>query len=167
MAMGINNIKIVAVLLVIGALLAGYFYMKGQKHSVFSSQVASPAYGPDYLALKAENTLLKKMLGQVEGDVVILGPVGTEGKTNGKLVWDKVLQGGFIHVENVPVNGHSYSLWIGQDSKKLVLCQTFTPTDAGLIESAFKAQEPVFKAHVFLLSEAHDPDVVLSRGMLP
>ncbi|MDD5263082.1 MAG: hypothetical protein PHD76_14665, partial [Methylacidiphilales bacterium] len=88
MAMGINNIKIVAVLLVIGALLAGYLYMKGQKHSMLSSQATSAGYGTDYLALKAENTLLKKMLGQVEGDVVILGPVGTEGKTNGKLVWD-------------------------------------------------------------------------------
>ncbi len=167
MAKGINNVKIVAVLLVIGALLVGYFYMKGQKHSMLSSQVTSPLYGSDYIALKAENTLLKKMLGQVEGDVVVLGPVGSGAKTNGKLVWDKVLQGGFIHVENVPANGHSYSLWIGQDSKKLALCETFTPTETGLIESAFKAKEPVFKAHVFLLSEGHDSDVVLVKGMLP
>jgi hypothetical protein len=55
----------------------------------------------DFLSVKGENTLLKKMLGQVEGEIVILGPVGKQSGVQGKLVWDKTMQQGFLHAEGM------------------------------------------------------------------
>jgi len=53
------------------------------------------------LSIQGENSLLKKMLGQVESQIVILGPIGKKSDVQGKLVWDKTLQQGFFHVEGL------------------------------------------------------------------
>jgi len=119
----------------------------------------------EYLSLKSENVLLKKMLGQVEGDVVVLGPAG-ESKTSGRLVWDKILQGGFLYLSGLPeaVPGN-ITLWVGEDAKQLVSCGEFAIED-GRIQSAYRAARPVFHPHVFVLTQGGQDGPVLARGSL-
>ena len=163
--LGRQNFKIVVVLGLVGALSVGYFYYRDWKHHGHGQVPA--AHDADYLALKGENTLLKKMLGQVEGDVVVLGPVGNAGKTSGKLVWDRTLQGGFVHVNSLPDSHATYSLWAAESADKLVFCGIFTPDERELIQAPFKAEQPVYKAHIFLLTAGRDTTAVVAKGLLP
>ena len=149
-----------------GLLGAGFFYYQGSRHHVSGAGLTTTSEA-DYLALKAENTLLKKMLGQIECEVVVMGSLGVEGKTSGKLVWDKTLQGGFLHVDHLPDAQATYSLWMGGAADKLVSCGVYTPDENGLIQAAFKAEQPVFKAHVFLLTKGRDTTAVVVKGLLP
>ena len=87
----------------------------------------------DFLSVKGENMLLKKMLGQVESQIILIGPVGKKSSIQGKLVWDKTMQQGFLHAtgletalgyqlvlkaksgtEIVVMEGAGQSLWQGQ-----------------------------------------------------
>lgn len=52
----------------------------------------------EFLSVQGENTLLKKMLGQINGNVIVIGPVEKKSQLQGKLVWDKTLQAGFLHL---------------------------------------------------------------------
>lgn len=93
----------------LAGLLAGLllFYGASLLPGKKTVRIAQPVQAPDtvlheeMLSVKGENALLKKMLGQVEGEVLILGPAGKKSAVHGKLVWDMPMQQGFLHAEDL------------------------------------------------------------------
>jgi hypothetical protein len=105
-----------------------------------------------FFALKAENTLLKAMLGQVEASVVVLAPADVAPEASGKLVWDVSLQRGFIYARNIPLpnqEGEYYNLWVENGGEGWVLVCSLTQAADGHVQQMFKTPKAVFKAKSF------------------
>jgi len=112
--------------LLLGVILAlGLFYgvqrLTGNKAAV--TPVEHSAEAQEMLSVKGENTLLKKMLGQVEGEVLIVGPVAKKAEIHGKLVWDNSMQQGFLHVQGLnPAAGYELVL-VTQKGRSVVVSE--------------------------------------------
>lgn len=98
-----------------------------------------------YLALKGENILLKKMLGQVESEVILLGPVRSGSVTHGKLVWDKALQQGFLYIDELPEREGQFVLVFGEGEGRVKMGSFHKPEGLKDISVSFRAEKPVFK----------------------
>jgi hypothetical protein len=121
----------------------------------------------EYLALQSENILLKKMLGQISGQIVVLGPASEKaGSAVGKIVWDKATQGGYLYAGNLPDTSLQYSLWIQDDGGERFYCGQFAVGANGEIQASFQPGKPVFKPRIFFIAKGPTIDTVVLRGNL-
>lgn|GEM_PF-1141939 len=92
------------------------------------------------LELLGQVILLKKMLGEVDGELVLLGPAGSFPISRGRLVWDAAQMEGFIHaVKLKPATGR----WFVQGYNKglaLGLCEVGGPDEEGLLQEMFRPE---------------------------
>lgn len=132
-----------------GILVSTWFAMRTEE----KKKRALPAPPEDIIALRAENTLLKKMLGQVEGKVAVLGPVsGSSSAARGKLVWDESLQQGFLHLGGLPVplpEGQVLYLWALTDKTTPLPCARMEPGADGTLSRRFLPPERLLKVKGF------------------
>ncbi|MDR0533195.1 MAG: hypothetical protein LBH01_04500 [Verrucomicrobiales bacterium] len=170
MAIERQNRKAVIMLLflavVVGVAVLVYKNLNGESWSVagnnwFGDRVSRS----DYLALQAENTLLKKMLGQIAGQVVILGPSSDKVDSPvGKIVWDKATQGGYLFAKGLPDTAVNYSLWMQDENGERYYCGVFSVGANGEIQSPFQPSKPVFKPKLFFIAKGTTIDTVVLRG---
>ncbi|NJK90905.1 MAG: hypothetical protein HC904_03140 [Blastochloris sp.] len=78
------------------------------------------------LSLESENILLKKMLGQLKARVVLLGPAVRGSEVQGRLVWDKNLQEGFLQISGLNPSAQ-YGLYFKENSGNEVEILSFQP----------------------------------------
>jgi hypothetical protein len=132
-----------------GVLVSSWFAMRTEE----KKKRALPAPPEDIIALRAENTLLKKMLGQVEGKVAVLGPVsGTTSSPRGKLVWDESLQQGYLHLAGLPVplpEGQALYLWALTDKGPPQPCARMEPAADGTLSRRFLPPVRLLKVRAF------------------
>jgi|GEM_PF-1886047 len=134
-----------------GILVSTWFAMRNQE----AKKRELPAPPEDIIALRAENTLLKKMLGQVEGKVAILGPLSgtsTPASPHGKIVWDESLQQGFLHLSGLPVplpEGQVLYLWAFTDKAAPLPCARMEPAPEGTLSRRFIPPERLLKVKKF------------------
>ncbi|MDX6767233.1 MAG: anti-sigma factor [Candidatus Methylacidiphilales bacterium] len=135
-----------------GVLLAVFFNMRTLERNRTHNAPKTPAQ----ISLEAENTLLKKMLGQVEGRVAVLGPIEDGGSARGKIVWDESLQQGFVFVAHLPEppppQGKAFFLWADDGSGTLLPCARLEPAPDGSIRRAFSPPKRILKAQKFVLT---------------
>jgi len=134
-----------------GVLLAIFFNMR----TLEKRRAQTAPKSPQDISLQAENTLLKKMLGQVEGRVAVLGPVADGGEARGKIVWDEALQQGFLFVAHLPeplAPGKALFLWADSGDGKLQACARLEPLPDGSVRRAFIPPTRVLKAQKFVLT---------------
>lgn len=103
------------------------------------------------LELLGQIVLLKKMLGEIDGEVVLLGPAGSFPISRGRLVWDAAKMEGFVHaVQLKPISGQ----WFVQgydEGKPLGLCKVPAPNADGLLQEMFKPEGRVLSWDEFRL----------------
>lgn len=132
-----------------GVLVSSWFAIRNQQPQ--TSQIPAPS--EDIIALRAENTLLKKMLGQVEGKVAVLGPTSTATSSpRGKIVWDEALQQGFLHLSGLPVplpEGQALYLWAWTDKPAPLPCGRMEPDPEGTLSHHFIPPQRLFKIRKF------------------
>ncbi|MDR2463275.1 MAG: hypothetical protein LBD30_05810 [Verrucomicrobiales bacterium] len=147
----------------VGGAVWAYRFERGGRGDLFGNKISRA----DYLRVQAENVLLKKMLGQVAGRVVVLGAASEKsGEAAGRLVWYKAVQGGSLLARNLPDAGALYSLWIGNEGGKLYYCGVFAANADGEAQGAFQCDEPVLKPRIFFVARGTGEKVVVLRGNL-
>jgi len=116
------------------------------------------------LELLGQVILLKKMLGEIEAEVVLLGPGGSYPISRGRLIWDAAGMEGFIHaVQLKPATGK----WFVQgyfEGKPLGLWSVPAPNEEGLLQEMFKPQSRVLNWDEFRLirkNEAGEQEIAL------
>ncbi|MDZ4787380.1 MAG: hypothetical protein SH807_00370 [Blastochloris sp.] len=126
----------------------------------------------EFLSVKGENTLLKKMLGQMEGKIILLGPVGKNSQLQGKLVWDKTLQQGFLHLSGLePAMSYSLIL-ITKDGVEITAAQlTTTDSLVPLWQVQFSVPQRILNLAVVEIRTANTSAATemttYARGVLP
>lgn len=136
-----------------GILVSTWFAMRNEE----KKKRALPLPPEDVIALRAENTLLKKMLGQIEGKVAVLGPVSPSTATastapRGKIVWDESTQQGYIHLSRLPVplpEGQALYLWAITEKSSPLPCARMEPSPEGTISRRFLPPERLLKVKAF------------------
>lgn len=134
-----------------GVLLAIFFNMR----TLEKRRAANAPKTPQEISLQAENTLLKKMLGEIEGRVAVLGPVEDGGNTRGKIVWDESLQQGFLFIAHLPeplAPGKALFLWADTGDGKPLPCARLEPDPDGSVRRAFVAPQRILKVQKFILT---------------
>lgn len=134
-----------------GVLLSIFFNMRTEE----KRRAEAAPRTAEQISLQAENTLLKKMLGEVEGQVAVLGPVEHGGEVRGKLVWDEALQQGFLYVAHIPeplAPGKAFFLWADAGDGQLQACARLEPLPDASIRRAFSPPKRVLKAKTFILT---------------
>ncbi|MGF1678422.1 MAG: hypothetical protein ACFCUX_04415 [Candidatus Methylacidiphilales bacterium] len=103
------------------------------------------------LQLAGQVILLKKMLGEVDGEVVLMGPVGRHPISRGRLVWDSLNMEGFLHAVHLgSVSGQWKVEVFHQD--RLVTSMPVTPPDSEeRIQCFFKSSQRVLAWDTFRL----------------
>lgn len=139
-------------LAVVAALVAGFFL--GQSLDDDQSLEKVAPLEQQVLALKAENTLLQAMLGQVEAKVAVMGPLISGGKGHGKVAWDEAQQVGFLFVGDLrpPPPGKTYQLSIGKAGKPMTKCLVFIPEPNGDLRQRFVPEKRAFGVDTFCVS---------------
>jgi hypothetical protein len=168
--MGVSkqNSKIVILLLFVAiVVISGIFVYRQMNNASGSGFFSKRINREDYLSLQAENTLLKKMLGQIEGDVVTLGPANNESMAIARLVWDKTTQGGYLYAHHLPESATGYSLWVQNDIGESTYCGIFNLNTNGEIQSNYRSANRVLKPKVFILAKGATAADVIARGNLP
>ena len=107
------------------------------------------------LVVQGENSLLKRMLGQVDGRVVLLGPTAQGGEARGKLVWDEARQAGYIHITRLsPANPETaHHLWIREEGGGFVSLGRLGTADGGTLSMPFAVTRRIFKIDRFSVHE--------------
>jgi hypothetical protein len=139
-------------LAVVAALVAGFFLGQSMDQDDSAEKVAP--LEQEVLALKAEGTLLRAMLGQVEAKVALLGPLVSGGKGHGKVAWDEAQQVGFLYVGQLrpAPAGKTYQLSIGRSGKPLTRCLVFEPEPNGDVKQRFSPESRAFGVDTFCIS---------------
>lgn len=121
------------------------------------------------LELLGQVMLLKKMLGEVEGQVVLLGPVGEHGIARGRLVWDPVRMEGFVHAVQLPDGGARWSLEILDGDELLTRCPLPAPGDSRQIQAVFRPEKKILSWDRFQLvrTNATNQTEVILAGIRP
>ncbi len=146
-----GNFRIIVVLLVVFGLMFGawYWWQRGVEGSAQSAE--SEAGTPEMISLQAENRMMKVMLGQVEGVVAVLGPVGTELPARGKVAWDQTLQQGYFYASHLAADTE-YELWgIGLARQRVSLGLVRTGED-GRVGAAFRPAERLLQVELLELT---------------
>lgn len=116
------------------------------------------------LELLGQVILLKKMLGEIEAEVVLMGPGGSYPISRGRLIWDAARMEGFIHaVKLKPATGRWFVQGYHQ-GKPLGLCVVAAPDAEGLLQEMFKPEGRLLSWDEFRLireSEQGEQEVVL------
>ncbi|MDR1145720.1 MAG: hypothetical protein LBK71_06260 [Verrucomicrobiales bacterium] len=173
MALARQNRKALVTLLLLAVVLGGAGWGYWQTHDAGRGTVSGAILGAkvsrsEYLAVQAENILLKKMLGAIAGQVVALGPAADQaGAALGRLVWDKSTQGGYLFAKDLPESAAGYSLWIEDAAGELFFAGQFSVSAAGEIHSGYQSRQPVYKPRTFLLAKGPTAAEVMVRGDLP
>ncbi len=92
------------------------------------------------LELLGQVVLLKKMLGEIDGTVVILGPTGSFPIARGRLVWDAAKMEGFIHAVKLKSSGGSWFVEGYDKGKRSIRCEVAAPDAEGKIQQVFRPQ---------------------------
>lgn len=108
----------------------------------------------ELLLLRAENRMLRGMLGQVDGKVLLLGPTSSGRKGYAKVVWDESLQSGYFYATQLPAQSPSevYQLSMGVAGQPLVKCCTFVPDKDGRVQQAFSPAVRSFGVTEFVVT---------------
>lgn len=103
------------------------------------------------MELLGQIILLKKMLGEVDGEVVLLGPVGSYPISRGRLVWDASRMQGFIHaVQLKPATGKWYVDGYFQ-GKVVARCMVPAPDSEGILQEMFLPEKRLLSWDEFKL----------------
>jgi hypothetical protein len=148
-----------------GVLVSTWFAMRNQE----AKKRALPLPPEDVIALRAENTLLKKMLGQVEGKVAVLGPTAAGGATRGKVAWDESLQQGFIHLSHLPdaiPDDKALYLWAWTDKPHPVPCARMEAGPTGEITRRFVPPERLLRLKKFQVTLGDKRGLTDTRGQI-
>jgi hypothetical protein len=107
------------------------------------------------LVVQGENSLLKRMLGQVDGRVVLLGPTAHGAEARGKLVWDEARQAGYVHITRLtPSKPESvYHLWIREEGGAMVPMGRLGSANEGILSTPFTVTRRIFKIDRFSVHE--------------
>lgn len=144
-------------------MVSGYFAGLNQK----AKRKKQPVPMEELLSLRAENTLLKKMLGQVEGRVAVLGPASAGGTARGKLVWDEALQRGYLYADHLPLplpQGKALYLWAWSDRPNPVPCARIEVSGEGPVTRAFAPSERLLKVRRFEVTLGDANGLTNTRG---
>lgn len=106
---------LLAVLALVGGFAGGYYW--GRSLPPFPGRNAPE--GQKLLLAEAENQMLRRMLGEIPAQVVLLAPTEQGKAAYGKLVWDEAKQFGFLFMQDFPKppEGEAYYLALGKDEK--------------------------------------------------
>lgn len=106
-----------------------------------------PEAAPEAIAVQAELRLVKMMLGQWEGTVMTLGPVGEEITIRGRLAWDRDRQQGFVSLQGLhPQETYPhYHLYLIDERNERVLAARLERDSYGKAEQAFSASRRILK----------------------
>ncbi|MDR1304142.1 MAG: hypothetical protein LBK76_02850 [Verrucomicrobiales bacterium] len=173
MALARQNRKALVMLLLVTAAIGGAAWVFRHAPGLGRGSVSGAIFGGqasrgEYLAVRAENTLLKKMLGEIAGRVVVLGPAAEAANgALGRLVWDKPTQGGYLFAKDLPESATGYSLWIEDAEGALFFAGQFNVSAAGEIHSGYQSRQPVYQPRTFLLAKGPTAAEVMVRGDLP
>lgn len=137
-------------------LLAGGVAWVWKEDSAPAAKTGSLPSEPEQelLLLRAENRMLKAMLGQVDGKVLLLGPTSSGRKGYAKVVWDESLQSGYFYATQLPAQSPSevYQLSLGAPGQPLAKCCTFVPDKDGRVRQAFSSAVRLFGASEFVVT---------------
>jgi hypothetical protein len=106
---------LLAVLALVGGFAGGYYW--GRSLAPFPGRDSTE--GQKLLLAEAENQMLRRMLGEIPAQVVLLAPTEHGKAAYGKLVWDEAKQLGFLFMQDFPPlpEGEGYYLALGKDEK--------------------------------------------------
>lgn len=136
-----------------GVLVSTWFAMRHEE----KKKRALPVPPEDIIALRAENTLLKKMLGQIDAKVALLGPISGTPETagtspRGKLVWDETTQQGYLHLSRLPVplpEQQALYLWAINNKGQTYPCARMEPQPDGTVSRRFLPPERLLQIQAF------------------
>ncbi len=103
------------------------------------------------LELLGQVILLKKMLGEIEAEVVLLGPGGSYPISRGRLIWDTARMEGFIHAVKLKPTVGKWFVQGYYQGKPLGLCEVPAPDADGLLQEMFKPEERLLSWDEFRL----------------
>jgi len=112
----------------------------------------------EVMELRGQVMLLKKMLGEIDGHVVLLGPVGPTPVARGRLVWDAARMQGFLHAVHLPTEPAAWTLDIRYEGKTVASCPLPSPK-AGVIQSVFRPGQRVLQWDRFVVSRRENETV--------
>ncbi|MEM6822719.1 MAG: hypothetical protein AAF558_12365 [Verrucomicrobiota bacterium] len=153
------KVKEIAIGLVIGlitGLAIGWFVGGGASDAGLSMIHEEPSQAmasqPEkLLEARAQVTLLKKMLGEIESDLILMAPVGSQPIARGRLVWDSTRMEGFLYAIHLESSAEVWELEIVSDGKNVATCQVSAPTEGGKVQSVFRPSNRVLKWDEFRL----------------
>jgi hypothetical protein len=102
---------------------------------------------PEALALEAELRLAKMMLGQWDGTVMTIGPVGDEITIRGRLAWDRDRQQGFVSLRGL----HSreefphYHLYLVNERDEFIQVAVLVGDEHGKVEQGYAVPRRILK----------------------
>lgn len=121
------------------------------------------------LELLGKIMLLKKMLGEIEGELVLMGPVGERATSRGRLVWDSARMEGFIHAVQLPAGPAVWQVEIFHKNQLLTQCPLPAPDVGGILQAGFRPNKRILEWDRFQLvrqSQGQEMEVVLA-GVRP
>ncbi|MEM6601012.1 MAG: hypothetical protein AAF649_06475, partial [Verrucomicrobiota bacterium] len=116
------------------------------------------------LELLGQVMLLKKMLGEIDAEVVLLGPVGSYPISRGRLIWDTAGMEGFIHAVQLKPAAGKWFVQGYDEGRPLGLWEVPAPDREGLLQESFRPQGRLLSWDEFRLireDEQGEQEVVL------
>jgi hypothetical protein len=141
-------------------------FFKGQETSQSQAALAKVSV-EEHFSLKGENMFLKKMLGQFEAEIILLGPVASKSEVQGKVLWDKSMQQGFIHVSGLePERDYELLLKTTGGIEHRAAHHRSTLGDGGLWQTQFRTVARILdlSAVEIRLLQGETSQSVLARG---
>lgn len=162
-------VAVLAVTLLAGVLI-GRLMAPGVMDEEVSDWLEAPQESQDTdlkqknLELLGQVILLKKMLGEIDGEVVLLGPAGTHPIARGRLVWDPARMEGFIHAVHLTPHPGKWYVQGYLKGQLQARAEVGMPDRDGLLQEIFKPDKRLLAWDEFRLIHIKDngePEVAL------